>query len=525
VTTLILLCLVVFFFRLGARPLWDIDEGMHAATSKDMILTGDWITPTLNGENFYDKPVLHNWFIAIAFLLFGFTEFAARLPSAVLGLCCVMATYMLGRRMFDPLVGFLGGVILATAIEFIILSRVVIHDISLAFFVTLALLFFYLGFKDDRRRKTCIILFYVASGFAVLAKGPIGILMPAMIIGLFLLSQRELRFLRKMEVGWGSLILFAIAAPWYILISLRNDDYAGYFFITQNLMRFLSPEAHHHQPPLYYLPVLFGGLFPWSFVLPLAIIRSFREGFKRKVDGAVFLLIWFAAILLFFSAASSKLSTYILPLFPAASLLMGAVWHDLLKAPTPALRRGFLISFLFLLGLVIFAALYIWMNPSEHFISTYNMDMVRLYGFGLLMVGSLSVPLVLLLRGHYKASFTMTAVMFVSTVFFLMIVLVPSINPYRSTKTLALKLDRMLAPGRKLAFYGTLKDSALFYTDRKANILSRPGQLRKRLALENKKVYIVIEKKRLKALEEVVKQGRLIKQEGDKYILTNDPSM
>src|SRR5512147_2680299 len=125
---LLLLCLIVFFFHLGKNPLWDGDEGMHAATSKDMILSGDWITPTFNGEKFYDKPVLYNWFVSLSFSAFGFNEFAARLPSALLGTGCVIIVFLLGRSIGGPLAGFLSGIILATSGEHVILSRVVVHD-------------------------------------------------------------------------------------------------------------------------------------------------------------------------------------------------------------------------------------------------------------------------------------------------------------------------------------------------------------------------------------------------------------
>src|SRR5512143_854370 len=131
-----LLCLVLFFFRLGAIPLWDVDEGMHAATSKDMVLTGDWVTPKVNGKNFYDKTALFNWMVAAAFEAFGFTEFAARFPAAVLGLAIVLLTYFFGRQLFGRAAGFLAAAVLATSPEFIVLSRSVVHDISLAFFVT-----------------------------------------------------------------------------------------------------------------------------------------------------------------------------------------------------------------------------------------------------------------------------------------------------------------------------------------------------------------------------------------------------
>ena len=153
VVILVALCLVVFFFRLGASPLWDIDEGMHAATAKEMVLTGDWITPRHNGEPFYDKPPLFNWLTALSFQVLGFTELAARLPAALLGLGCVVVTYLLGRRIFDPATGFLGGAILATSILFVILARAVVHDMSLAFFMTLTLFLFYMGLEDEERGR------------------------------------------------------------------------------------------------------------------------------------------------------------------------------------------------------------------------------------------------------------------------------------------------------------------------------------------------------------------------------------
>ncbi|MGE5807797.1 MAG: ArnT family glycosyltransferase [Nitrospirota bacterium] len=171
------LCLVLFFYQLGSHPLWDVDEGLHASTSKGMVLSGDWVTTRVNGQNFYDKTVLHNWFVAVSFLLFSFTELAARLPAALLGLGTVLVTYELGRRMFGARAVLLGGAVLATSPEFIILSRSVVHDISLAFFITLSFAFFFIAFSTSNRRKPTLFLFYASLGLAVLAKGPIGLLL------------------------------------------------------------------------------------------------------------------------------------------------------------------------------------------------------------------------------------------------------------------------------------------------------------------------------------------------------------
>jgi 4-amino-4-deoxy-L-arabinose transferase-like glycosyltransferase len=514
------LCLVLFFFRLGARPLWDTDEGMHAATSKDMVLSGDWITPRLNGENFYDKPVLHNWLVAISFVVFGFTEFAARFPAAILGLGCVLITYLLGKRMFNPVVGLLSGSILATSIEFIILSRVVVHDISLVFFLSLALYLFYRGYEDQKNRRACFLLGYASMGFAALAKGPLGLLLPALIAGLFLILKRRLGLLKEMELAWGMLIFLGIAAPWYILISLRNPDYSGYFFVQQNLMSFLSQEARHPRPFYYYFPVLLGGFLPWSFFLPLALFRAFQEGYRRMGEGTLFVVVWFGAIFLFFSIASSKLSPYILPLFPAASLMVGLAWHDLLTKPTQGLRRGFLYSYLSLVVILLVGGLYIQINPLTRMEARYGIDLVRVNYFFLLVIGSAVVVLVMFIRAHYWASFSTLAGAVVVSILFFVLLMVPSIDPYRSTKGLAQKLDAMLAPEEELVFFEDLGDSALFYTNRRAIVFRTPQELKDYLASE-RRVFCVIEKEHYRRLENLEKMTYVLGQEGRKLLISN----
>ncbi|MGB5551697.1 MAG: glycosyltransferase family 39 protein, partial [Thermoanaerobaculia bacterium] len=240
VLTLIGLCLFLFCFGLHSRVLWDVDEGMHAVMTKNILLNGDWVTPTFNGENFYDKPILFNWLGAICFLIFGFNEFAARLPASIFGTAGVLVTYCLGRRMFGPTVGFLAGVILASSAEYLLLSRVVVHDIALTLFTTLALCFFYLGLVDGKRRKRYFLLFWVAAGLAILAKGPLGLALPGLVIGVFLLATRRLALIREMQIGRGLLILLLVAGPWYFAISLRNPEYLRYFILEKNLGSFAS---------------------------------------------------------------------------------------------------------------------------------------------------------------------------------------------------------------------------------------------------------------------------------------------
>ena len=517
VLALISLCLVLFFFRLGTRPLWDIDEGMHAATSRQMVLSGDWITPTFNGKPFFDKPVLFNWLAAVSFLVFGFTEFAARLPAAVLGSGCVLVTYLLGRKISGPRLGFLGALILATAIEFIILSRAVVHDISLAFFVTLALYLFYKGYRDERHKKRTLLLFYVALGFAVLSKGPVGLALPAMIIGLHLWVQKDLRFVRQMQIGWGMVIFLAIAAPWYILIALKNPAYAGYFFITQNLGSFLSAEARHPEPFYYYLPVFFGGFFPWSCFLPLALVYAVRRRFHITGDAPALLVIWFSVVFVFFSLANSKLSTYILPLFPAAALLVALLVNELFTAPTPAGRRAMGYCFLPVVLLFLGALVYLWLYPPVRLEYDSGVKLNQINLLAVWLTGCVLAAFFFLVSKKDTAFVASLVTMVVSALLIFVTLIVGDINPYRSTRELARQYDRLVPAGESIVFYRRIKDSALFYTRRHARVLETEKQLQDFLA-SGKRVFCILTRNRL---IKSYPAPYVVVRKGDKLLISN----
>jgi 4-amino-4-deoxy-L-arabinose transferase-like glycosyltransferase len=517
---LLLLCFLLFFFHLGARPLWDRDEGEHASTSKEMLLSGDWVTPKLNGENFYDKPVLHYWFVAVSFLLFGITEFAARLPAALLGLGGVLITCALGRRMFGPTAGFLAGVILATSPEYYMLSRTVVHDISLVFFITLALFFFYQGFHEERHRKRSFLLFYASLGFAVLAKGPVGIVLPALIVGLFLILTKRLGFLREMEMGWGLLIFLAVAAPWYVLVSARNADYGSYFFIKNNVMRFLSPRAQHRGPLYYYFPALFGGLFPWSCFLPMALIGAFRGLLRKENEARLFLVLWVLVTFLFFSIARSKLSTYILPLFPAVSLLVGGLWSDLWHTPTPELQKGFVSSVVPVLGILLAGLLYLWLGPPLRLQTKFGVDVVGKSYLVLWMLGGIALSLSFLLRKRVEVSFMTLAGTMVSILIFVDLAVLPSINPYLSTRDLVQGMDRMVPAGEKLAYFPSLEGAGLFYTDRRALVLKTPQELKRYLS-SDQRVFCMISRNWYYEVDGLQQMSTIVASQGYKLIISN----
>ncbi len=519
---LCLLCLALFFFRLGGHPLWDVDEGMHASTSKDMVMTGDWVTTRFNGQNFYDKTVLFNWFAALSFLVFGFTEFAARMPAALLGSGTVVATFLLGRRMLGTRAGFLAGVILATSPEFIVLSRSVMHDISLAFFIALALSFFYLAYTAEARHGILLVLFYASLGMAVLAKGPIGLLLPGAIMFLFLLIRGRLDFVRVMRVGWGVLIFLAVAAPWYVLISMRNDDYVQYFFLKQNFGNFLSKtQAHHPKPFYFYVPALLGGMMPWSFFLPLALFRSVRQGIRRLDDGTLFALLWFGVIFLFFSAARSKLETYLLPCLPAVALLVAGVWNDLIADPTPGQQRSAAWSLAPLAALLLGGTAFIALRaPSfPKLREQYGIGLPDLAPFAVIVTVIVAAALLLLLARKYRAAFAALAATFSVAFLVVIVTILPLVDPYRSTEKLAKEMDRLLPPGEKMTFYWDIKDTALFYTDRKAAILYTEQALLDHLA-SGRAPLCVIEKGQYAQLPRVIAATSVLMEEGNKLLIT-----
>ncbi len=501
ILALVTLCLVLFFFLLGARPLWNQDEGMHAATSKDMVTSGDWITPTLNGEPFYDKPALHNWLVALSFVVLGFTEFAARLPNALGGLGCVLVTYLLGRRLYGSSAAFLGGVVLATTGEFFVLSRSVMHDMTLTVLVTLGLALWFVGYSRDATDRRWFLLSYAAFGGAMLAKGPIGVLLPGAVVILFLLSRRELSLLRRMSLGWGVLIGLAVAAPWYLAISLQNPDYARYFFIELNFGSFASGVSHHPEPLYYYVPNLLAGFMPWSVFLPVALVWAWRRRGDSSLGGTSFLLLWTGVYFVFFSLAESKLPTYILPLFPPLALMVGRLWHELATAPTPALRKAVLWSFspFLLLPAAVIHRVLTHPLPLTELAAEYGLALEKAASPILALVLGLAVAFVLVLVRRTTAGFAGVALSFAAFVALFAMFIVPLMNQHQSSREMAWYIDELLPANERITCYERMRDSALFYTDRLIRVIRTPEELSGHLS-SDEQAYCIIKSREYREL-------------------------
>lgn len=316
---------IPFLQYLGALPLIDPDEGRYAEIPREMLERWDLITPTLNYVHYFEKPPLLYWLNAAAMQLFGLNEFAARLPSALSGLATVLATYVVSRRLYDRRIALISALILATSAGFVLQSRIILTDMLLTFCLTAALGSFIVAASQEKHRESSIPwhLFYLFSALAVLAKGLIGIVFPAGIIFFYLLLGHEWRVLKRMRLLSGLLLFLAVTAPWFVAVSLRNPEFARFFFIHEHFERFTSTVHGRSQPVWFFIPVLAGTMLPWSFFIPGALGRAWRNRRHEGLPG-LFLLIWSVLIFLFFSKSGSKLVPYLLPIFPPLAIMIAA---------------------------------------------------------------------------------------------------------------------------------------------------------------------------------------------------------
>lgn len=314
---LILFSAVLFFTGLGRMALTDPDEVFYAETAKEMQNRQSFLTPYIFGKPQFEKPPLYYWLVMSGFRVFGINEFSARFASAAFGIFGVIGIYFLGKILINKRTGFLAGIVLATSVKYAVLSRACVTDIVLCVFMLYAFLFF---FRKQYMLST------VSLGLAVLTKGPVAVFLPVVIIGLYLIFTKGLGRLKEIPFIRGTLLFLAVSLPWYFLMyRVHGKEFIDVFFGFHNVIRFLEPEHKIGDVFYYYFPILLGGFFPWSIFLPLGVWQVFREKEEKIRKAGLFSIIWILVIFIFFSAARTRLPTYIFPLYPAAALLMGRV--------------------------------------------------------------------------------------------------------------------------------------------------------------------------------------------------------
>ena len=522
---LVLIASVIFLFNLGGTLLWDDDEPKNASCGREMLERGDWTVPTYNAELRPHKPILLYWAMIASYKTVGVSEFGARLPSAIAGIGTVLLCYLLGCLLYDKTVGFGSGVLLASGLMFAVLSRAATPDAILICCSTAAFYFFVYGMAQLRggqfstemtdRHEVSLDLtklplnsslgMYVAIGFAVLAKGPIGVLLPMTIIGLYSLiaskrvraeqtegagqwktillhlwatfSPRQLwRVALGLRVFQGAAVVALIALPWYVAVTIATEgQWLTGFLGRHNVHRFLHPMEGHGGSVFYYVIAIMAGFFPASCFLPISIVKAVQEGRRRSpaAHAHTFLLIWVGCYFTFFTIAATKLPNYIVPCYPALALLTG-YWliNAIRKTDVPRfwLRMGTAACALVGLALIIGMSIAATMHLDSDFLVP---------AAGLIPVLGGILCLVLLAKNRDRQavlSFTATCAIF--TIFALGIS-APRVSPYQTSPRIAQHLADIKGTSQgespQFAYYRYTKPNVVFYLGKPVKGITTEG--------------------------------------------------
>ncbi len=338
---LILLAAPIFFYRLGRPGLGDPDEGRNAEVAREMLISGDLVTPRINEARYLDKPPAFFWTLALVYSVFGVSELSARATSALFALAGIGLTVWFARRHFGMRAAWLAGAALATTPIYIVFGRTVIFDMMLTFCMsTSAMAAFEAMRGEGPRARLAGALFFAAAGVGTLTKGPVALIAPLLVAAAWAAFERRPARLLRLGFPSGLLIYAAIVLPWLVLVSMRNPGYLRYALIGENLARMTSNRFDTARPVHFYFKVILGGLFPWILYCCAAagrrlwsLWRTKRAGERLRPIGAAespplipFAAVWFGVLFSFFSLITSKRPSYVLPCAVPIAILTGGLW-------------------------------------------------------------------------------------------------------------------------------------------------------------------------------------------------------
>src|SRR3954467_12129234 len=323
--TLAVLILVAtaWFGSLELRGLFVPDEGRYAEIPREMLASGDWITPRLNDLKYFEKPPLQYWMTASSYLLFGEDEWTARLPAALNGFLAILMVWYTGRRLWDIRTGTLSATLLIGSWAYFFAGQYLTLDMTLTACLTFAFCsFLWAQRQDGIHRNKWMVAAWLATALAVLSKGLVAVVLPALTLAVYFLVRRDFDVIRRLNPVMGGAVFSAVTLPWFIAVEIRNPEFLHFFFVHEHFERFAESSHHRPGPWWYYIPIMCVGLLPWTPALLKEGVDFIREKHNR-ISGfspELFCAVWAVVVLLFFSAAQSKLPAYVLPALPAITL-------------------------------------------------------------------------------------------------------------------------------------------------------------------------------------------------------------
>ena len=328
---------VIWFANLEYRKLIKPDEGRYAEIPREMVASGDWVTPRLNDLKYFEKPPLQYWATATAYELFGEHQWTSRLWDALTGFAGILLVWFAGLRLFGREAASYAAILLGSSMLYALMGHINTLDMGVTFFIMLGIVGLLLGQTQAvaSKRRNWMLLAWAALGLAVLSKGLMGLVLPGTALFLYAVVQRDFSVFKRMHWLAGLAVFLLVTAPWFYLVMKANPEFFQRFFIYEHFTRFTTKELGRYQPWYYFIPVLLTGMLPWTLLMFDTLINTWRGSRLphvasrdkavggRAFNAARFLLVWAVFIYLFFTVSDSKLPSYLLPMFPALALLMG----------------------------------------------------------------------------------------------------------------------------------------------------------------------------------------------------------
>jgi len=346
---LAVLLIAVWLATLANRPLFNPDEGRYAEIPREMLSGGDWVIPHLDGLDYIEKPPLQYWATATMYRLFGVSEFAARLYTALTALGTVALVGLLGTRLGGRDTGWRAAAIASGMVMMVVLGQLVTLDMSLTFYMTASMTGFVLAQQaNDGAPQTndswpkWMLMAWIAAALGVLTKGLVAAAIPAAVLVIYSLCSRDFTPWRKLNLAWGLPVFLGLTVPWHWLAAVRRHDFLQFFFVHEHFARYLTPIADREESWWFFGMVFLIGTVPWTVPALRVMVSGWRGRGRGHSAGmpfrpTFFLWLWVLFVCVFFSLSDSKLMPYILPAMPALAVLIAA-------QPIATLKRDFLVT-------------------------------------------------------------------------------------------------------------------------------------------------------------------------------------
>lgn len=465
----------LFFILLGVRPLFVPDEGRYAEIAREMVASGNYVTPYLNGIKYFEKPALFYWLESIAIHWGGLNLWSLRSINALLGLFGCIITYCTGRQLYDRSTGLLAALILGTSALYFVMAHMISLDLPVTFFLMATLYAFILGIQhiNSPSRRYYFWTSSIAAACAVLTKGLIGLVFPLMIITTWIALLGEWRLLKRVCLPSCLFIFFLITTPWHLLVGSYNPEFFYFYFIKQHFLRYTTLKIGHYQPVWFFIPTLMLGFFPWIVFLPQTIKQALPSSWqtRHQQKNALFFLLWAVLIFIFFSFSKSKLIPYILPVFPPLAILTA---HYLQQAIACKNTIGLKLSYA---ALLIFSSLIMvvfFIFPHYVHVPDPITATRYLYLAGtVLFIGILTANLFVYRHPHRATTITFSTCALFLLLFYAAI---PAIDA-RTIKPLSNRLKPILRPNDEVITYNQYYQDLPFYLERRVTILNWKNEL------------------------------------------------